>query len=160
MNRIFALTQGWSNLVNGTFNVKHSFVPKQRRHPARMPVIPLRSKKPFRQAEPMGLKAQMTQQLDSVKSINLNWTVMINTGLALMLLAIGVAVVHFSYQNRQQVIELSQLRADRDQLQQDWTYLLRDENQLSEFSRIESTAIIDLKMHRPDKDDIFIMKKS
>ena len=140
--------------------VKQSFVPGQRRQPSRMPVIPLRGKRQLRRGVGHRVKDHFAHQVDEIKSIEFNWTVLLNTGLAAVLLLVGIGVVHFSYQNRQQVIELSELRSERDQAQQTWTYLLRDQNQLSEFSRIENTAMKSLQMHRPDKSDIYIMRKS
>lgn len=154
MNRILALTQGWT----GQTQVRQSFVPGQRRQPAKMPVIPLRNKRTLRRSGGLRVKDRLQQQIDGVRAIELNWTVIVNLSLAFMLLCTGIGVVHFSYQNRQQVIELAELRADRDQLQQQWTYLMRDQNQLSEFSRIETTAQKSLQMHRPEKDDIYILR--
>ena len=161
----FMMVEFWSRAQAYFFGifgqqVKQSFVPGQRRQPSRMPVIPLRSKRQLRRGVKFRLKDHLMHQVDEIKSIEFNWVAMINVSLAIVLLLVGIGVVHFSYQNRQQVIELSELRSERDQLQQTWTYLLRDQNQLSEFSRIENTAIQSLQMHRPDKNDIYIMRKS
>lgn len=155
MNRIFKATQ---ELVFGQ-QVKQSFMPGQRRQPARMPVIPLRSKRSFAKSG-VSFRDQLVRHVDDVRSIELNWVIVANMVAGLFLLLCGIGVVHFSYQNRQQVIELSELRSDRDQLLQNWTYLMRDQNQLSEFSRIESTAMRSMSMHRPEKKDIYVMKKS
>lgn len=163
MNRIFNFAQKVVNmsLNNGYFGnmqVKQSFSPSQRRQPQRMPVIPLKNKRSFKTH--LSIKDRFQQQIEDVKSIELNMIAIINLALALITLAVGIGVVHYSYNNRQQVIELSQLRSDRDDLQQKWTYLMKDQNQLSAFSRIEATAINSMKMHRPEKDDIYIMRKS
>lgn len=155
MNRIFKATQAWLF----SQQIRQSFVPGQRRQPARMPVIPLRSKRTFRKSG-VSFREQIQRHVDDVRAIELNWVVVANVTAAVFVLLCGICVVHFSYQNRQQVIELSELRSDRDQLLQNWTYLMRDQNQLSEFSRIESTAIRSMDMHRPEKKDIYVMKKS
>lgn len=161
VKRNLAMDQVFSQVRRGfNFYVKQSFVPGQRRQPSRMPVIPLRSKRTLRRANGLKFKDQVASHFEEIKSIELNWVAMLNLGLSALLLLAGICVVHFSYQNRQQVIELSELRSDRDQLQQTWTYLMRDQNQLSEFSRIEGTAMKEMQMHRPDKNDIYIMRKS
>ncbi len=154
------LNQAKQVILRCFFQARHSFVPSQRRQPSRMPVIPLRSKRSVRRGQGVRLKDQLTNHLDDIKAMELSWIAILNFGIAVLLLVAGIFVVHFSYQNRQHVIELSELRVERDQLQQNWTYLMRDQNQLSEFSRIESTAMKAMQMHRPDKRDIYIMKRS
>ncbi len=162
MNGIFNFTRRMAEftLKSGfqSKQVKQSYVPAQRRQPQRMPVIPLRNGRSLKTK--FTLKDRLQQQIEDVKSIELNMTAVINITLAIITLAIGIGVAHYSYTNRQQVIELSKLRSERDDLQQTWTYLTKDQNQLSAFSRIEATAMGSLNMHRPEKDDIYIMRKS
>lgn len=155
MNRIFSL----DIMSMFTKQMRQSFAPGQKRRPGRLPVIPVDGKR-TRRVTRLGLKDQLQRHVNDVKAIEVSWVIAANIVAGLCLLLSGIGVVHFSYQNRQNVIELSELRADRDQLLQNWTYLMRDQNQLSEFSRIESTAMQSLSMHRPEKKDIYVMKKA
>lgn len=156
MNILQEFQSGLVGYVLGQ-QLRQTFVPAPKRHRRPMPVIPLRNDRLVRRG--VGVRDRLQQHIDDARSIEINWVVVVNSILGFMLLATALGVVHFSYENRQQVTVLSELRSDRDQLQQEWAYLMRDQNELSAFSRIEASAIDSLNMHRPEKNDIYIIGK-
>ena len=157
MKRIFTLIKSaWGLQIKGPQRSPRSrpksfplpnFLLKKRRYNRQIP--------PARQWD---VVAHLKSQWESVSRFEVNPMVLSNALLGLLVLTSAVSVVYASYENRQQVSALAELRFERDALQKEWTYLINDQNSLSEFSRIEKTASVKLNMSRPNKDDIYIIR--
>ena len=66
-----------------------------------------------------------------------------------MLILSAMAVVEFTHQNRQLTIQQDKLFQQRDALEMEWRNLLVEQRALSEHSRVEEIAQLQLQMVRP-----------
>jgi len=141
----------------GLPQARQSYAPN-RRKPTFAPFKPLRSRRTRLPVSTLTFAQRLQQQLSGAYAIPVNWLAVANFLALVAFMLISITVVYYSYEGRQQVSELAQLQQERDYLQQKGSYLSRDQNELSEFSRIENTAIQELGMRRPAKQDIVIFK--
>ena len=70
--------------------------------------------------------------------------------LLLVVVAGAISVVFMSHQNRQLSIELEQLLEQKDQMDVEWRFLLLEQGNLAEHSRVEQMAKEKLNMQRPN----------
>ena len=134
--------------------------PSKKRAPIPAFLLKRRYGRPVFPEQKPAIKEKISQRLKELGEIQWNPVVLLNLFLAACLLVSAVSVVYFSYMNRQHVAELAELRQERDSLQQEWSYLMKDQNSLSEFSRIEQTASSQMQMVRPDKENIYIIRRT
>ena len=80
------------------------------------------------------------------------------SGLLLVLLVTGIAVVHSTHKSRYALHELQQLRAERNALEVQWGQLLIEQSTFGLESRIERRAMEELNMHVPDWSDIVVVR--
>lgn len=83
--------------------------------------------------------------------------VLISMALVALLIASSIGVVVSSYQNRQLFNTLSQLHAERDGYQREWSQLLLEQSALSAHSRVESLAAQRFDMVVPAQEDIVLV---
>lgn len=83
--------------------------------------------------------------------------VLMTFGLILLLAVSAIGVIYASHQNRVLFNELSNLQAERDAYQREWSQLLLEQSALSAQSRVEQFAVRELGMTVPGRDDIVIV---
>ncbi|MEX2476163.1 cell division protein FtsL [Marinobacter sp.] len=83
--------------------------------------------------------------------------VMISMVLVVVLIASAVGVVAGSYENRELFNRLSQLHAERDMYQREWSQLLLEQSALSAHSRVEGLAAQRFGMLVPGQEDIVLV---
>ncbi len=83
--------------------------------------------------------------------------VMISVGLVLLLVASSVGVVVSAHENRKLFNTLSQLQAERDQYQREWSQLLLEQSALSAHGRVERLAAERFGMVVPGREDIVLV---
>jgi len=164
MKRKFNGLQIVTDLImgGGSLQVKApQWSPRPQRRQSPLPAFLFRKKynRTFAPEHKPSIGERIAKKWTDLKEIQLNPLAIANILVGLVLLVCAIGVVYYSYSNRQQVSELAELRTNRDDLQQQWTYLINDQNSLSEFSRIEKTAASQLDMNRPTQDDIYIIRK-
>jgi cell division protein FtsL len=75
-------------------------------------------------------------------------------GLAVVVLASGLAAVYARHQSRKLFIELQSLTAIRDQLEMDWGRLKLEQSTQANHARVEQLAREQLQMRLPDPREI------
>lgn len=83
--------------------------------------------------------------------------VMISVALVLLLVASSVGVVVSAHENRKLFNTLSQLQAERDQYQREWSQLLLEQSALSAHGRVERLAAERFGMVVPGREDIVLV---
>lgn len=83
--------------------------------------------------------------------------VLISMALVGLLIASSIGVVVSSYENRELFNTLSQLHAERDMYQREWSQLLLEQSALSAHSRVESLAAQRFGMVVPGQEDIVLV---
>lgn len=83
--------------------------------------------------------------------------VMISVGLVLLLVASSVGVVVSAHENRKLFNTLSQLQAERDEYQREWSQLLLEQSALSAHGRVERLAAERFGMVVPGREDIVLV---
>lgn len=86
--------------------------------------------------------------------------VAITLGLVVVLIASALGVVVSAHENRQLFNTLSELHAQRDEYQREWSQLLLEQSALSAHSRIERRAGEEMGMVVPGKDNIVLVPTS
>ncbi len=81
----------------------------------------------------------------------------ISAVLVALLLASSLGVVVSAYQNRSLFNTLSQLQAERDGYQREWSQLLLEQSALSAHGRVEQLASEKFGMSVPGKQDIVLV---
>jgi len=77
--------------------------------------------------------------------------------LMVLVVVSAFSVIYFTHLNRQSTSAREVLLTERDELDIEWRNLLLEQNSLAEHSSIESKAIKELDMKRPDaKSEIII----
>jgi len=76
----------------------------------------------------------------------------------LILAMVSIAVVIQVYDFRQSFSYLQTLKQDEVDYEVKWGQLLLEQSALTQPSRLEQTAIKDLKMHTPSQDELIIVK--
>lgn len=84
-------------------------------------------------------------------------SVLITFGLVALSAMSALGVAYASHQNRLLFNELSNLQAERDSYQREWSQLLLEQSALSAQSRVEQFAVRDFKMIVPGLDNIVIV---
>ncbi|WP_297795506.1 cell division protein FtsL [uncultured Marinobacter sp.] len=83
--------------------------------------------------------------------------VLISVALVGLLIVSSIGVVVSAYKNRELFNTLSQLQAERDQYQREWSQLLLEQSALSAHSRVETLAAQRFGMVVPGKEDIVLV---
>ena len=83
--------------------------------------------------------------------------VVISMALVGLLIASSIGVVVSSYENRKLFNMLSQLHAERDLYQREWSQLLLEQSALSAHGRVESLAAQRFGMVVPGQEDIVLV---
>ncbi|MGB1951504.1 MAG: cell division protein FtsL [Marinobacter sp.] len=83
--------------------------------------------------------------------------VVISMALVGLLIASSIGVVVSSYENRKLFNTLSQLHAERDLYQREWSQLLLEQSALSAHGRVESLAAQRFGMVVPGQEDIVLV---
>lgn len=83
--------------------------------------------------------------------------VVISVALVGLLIASSIGVVVSSYENRKLFNTLSQLHAERDLYQREWSQLLLEQSALSAHGRVESLAAQRFGMVVPGQEDIVLV---
>lgn len=83
--------------------------------------------------------------------------VVISMALVGLLIASSIGVVVSSYENRKLFNALSQLHAERDLYQREWSQLLLEQSALSAHGRVESLAAQRFGMVVPGQEDIVLV---
>jgi cell division protein FtsL len=83
--------------------------------------------------------------------------VLITFGLVALVAVSATGVVYASHENRVLFNELSNLQAERDSYQREWSQLLLEQSALSALSRVEQFAVKEFNMAVPGRDDIVIV---
>jgi len=83
--------------------------------------------------------------------------VLISMALVGLLIVSAIGVVVSSYENRKLFNTLSQLHAERDLYQREWSQLLLEQSALSAHSRVESLAAQRFAMIVPGQEDIVLV---
>lgn len=83
--------------------------------------------------------------------------VVISMALVGLLILSSIGVVVSSYENRNLFNTLSQLHAERDLYQREWSQLLLEQSALSAHSRVESLAAQRFNMVVPGREDIVLV---
>jgi cell division protein FtsL len=84
--------------------------------------------------------------------------VAISLALVLALIGSALGVVVSSHENRQLFNQLSELHAERDDYQREWSQLLLEESALSAHSGIERRASDQMSMVLPDRNSIVLVE--
>ncbi|HLF67217.1 MAG TPA: cell division protein FtsL [Gammaproteobacteria bacterium] len=80
--------------------------------------------------------------------------------IGLLLFFTALAIVYFKHSNRQLLIELHAMQAERDELNSEWSQLLLEESTLVMHSRVEHVATQALDMQAPrDEEVIWVQGK-
>jgi cell division protein FtsL len=77
--------------------------------------------------------------------------------LVALLLMSALEVVVSAYQNRELFNTLSELQADRDDYQREWSQLLLEQSALSAHGRVEQLASERFGMSVPGKEDVVLV---
>lgn len=83
--------------------------------------------------------------------------IVISLALALVLIASSIGVVFSAHKNRQLFNTLSELHAERDRYQREWSQLLLEQSALSAHGRIERRAAQSLAMSVPGRESIVLV---
>lgn len=83
--------------------------------------------------------------------------VLVSLALMVLLVASSIGVVVSAHENRELFNTLSQLQAQRDQYQREWSQLLLEQSALSAHGRVESLASEQLGMVVPGREDIVLV---
>lgn len=83
--------------------------------------------------------------------------VMISMALVTLLVASSIGVVVSAHENRELFNTLSQLQAERDRYQQEWSQLLLEQSALSAHGRVEKLAAERFGMVVPGRQDIVLV---
>ncbi len=83
--------------------------------------------------------------------------VLVSLGLMAVLVASSIGVVVSAHENRELFNTLSQLQAQRDQYQREWSQLLLEQSALSAHGRVEGLASERLGMVVPGREDIVLV---
>lgn len=121
----------------------------------RPPKAPLQARQKVREGLTTGLRlsGQIFQGLGKP-------AVMISLALTLVLIASAVGVAMAAHQNRMLYNTLSELHLERDAYQREWSQLLLEQSALSAHSRIEQSAVGQLGMVVPGRQDIVLVPAS
>lgn len=83
--------------------------------------------------------------------------VLVSLGLMAVLVASSIGVVVSAHENRELFNTLSELQAQRDQYQREWSQLLLEQSALSAHGRVEALASEQLGMVVPGREDIVLV---
>lgn len=83
--------------------------------------------------------------------------VVVTLGLATLLIGSAVGVAVSAHQNRELYNTLSELQAQRDAYQRQWSQLLLEQSALSAHGRIERNAVDELNMIVPGQEHIVLV---
>lgn len=83
--------------------------------------------------------------------------VMVSLALVLLLVASSIGVVVSAHENRGLFNTLSQLQAERDRYQSEWSQLLLEQSALSAHGRVENLAAERFNMVVPGRQDIVLV---
>lgn len=72
--------------------------------------------------------------------------------LLVTIFASAMGVVFITHHTREAVTEKDMALVERERLDNEWRNLILEETALAEHSRVETVAISDLEMKRPDSD--------
>ena len=78
--------------------------------------------------------------------------------LYLSVLASALAIVISTHENRQLIITQEELISERDSLDIEWRHLLIEQNSLTEHNRIEKHVREQLNMHRPEAQEVVMIR--
>ncbi|TGN38142.1 cell division protein FtsL [Marinobacter confluentis] len=81
----------------------------------------------------------------------------ISMALVALLLASSLGVVVSAHQNRELFNTLSELQAERDDFQREWSQLLLEQSALSAHGRVEQLASQRFNMSVPGKEDVVLV---
>jgi cell division protein FtsL len=79
-------------------------------------------------------------------------------GILFLVIASAFSVIYFTHLNRQTTSAIEVLLTERDALENEWRNLLLEQNSLAEHSAIESRAVKQLNMVRPDASSEVVIK--
>ena len=77
-----------------------------------------------------------------------------NLAILMILVASALAVVEVRHQSRTAFMQVNELQAERDRLNDEWGQLLLEQGAFAELSLVEETAREKLEMYRPGPDRI------
>ncbi len=83
--------------------------------------------------------------------------VLVSLALVLLLVASSIGVVVSAHENRELFNTLSQLQAERDRYQSEWSQLLLEQSALSAHGRVENLAAERFNMVVPGRQDIVLV---
>ncbi|WP_303288614.1 cell division protein FtsL [Marinobacter sp. SS8-8] len=83
--------------------------------------------------------------------------VLVSLALVLLLVASSIGVVVSAHENRGLFNTLSQLQAERDRYQSEWSQLLLEQSALSAHGRVENLAAERFNMVVPGRQDIVLV---
>lgn len=83
--------------------------------------------------------------------------VLVSLGLVALLVASSICVVVSAHENRKLFNTLSQLQAERDRYQREWSQLLLEESALGAFGRVENLAAERFNMVVPERQDVVLV---
>lgn len=83
--------------------------------------------------------------------------VVVTLGLAALLIGSAIGVAVSAHQNRELYNTLSELQAQRDAYQRQWSQLLLEQSALSAHGRIERKAVDELNMIVPGQEHIVLV---
>ncbi|KMQ73673.1 cell division protein FtsL [Marinobacter subterrani] len=83
--------------------------------------------------------------------------VLVSLGLVALLVASSIGVVVSAHENRKLFNTLSQLQAERDRYQREWSQLLLEESALGAFGRVENLAAERFNMVVPERQDVVLV---
>ncbi|PHQ24683.1 cell division protein FtsL [Marinobacter guineae] len=83
--------------------------------------------------------------------------VLVSLALVALLVASSVGVVVSAHENRELFNTLSQLQAERDRYQSEWSQLLLEQSALSAHGRVENLAAERFNMVVPGRQDIVLV---
>lgn len=83
--------------------------------------------------------------------------VVVTMGLAVLLIGSAIGVAVSAHQNRELYNALSELQAQRDAYQRQWSQLLLEQSALSAHGRIEHKAVEELNMVVPGQEHIVLV---
>jgi cell division protein FtsL len=120
--------------------------------PARAPVL-TRDNMRTRVSDALKLSAKIFHALAEPR-------VVITLGLAALLIGSAIGVAVSAHQNRELYNTLSELQAQRDAYQRQWSQLLLEQSALSAHGRIERKAVDELNMIVPGQEHIVLVPQA